>query len=177
MIKALAFLGVLGDGDVEWLVANSKQQDLPPGAVLIRHGEPVESLFLILDGALDVSIPLPKEHQVARLYAGELAGEMSFVDSHPPSATVTAGLASSVLAIAMADLAGKIESDIGFAARFYKGISVLLSERLRAADRGAYTSELDVRAAAEKADLMETLTARFHEIRTRLELQGRAKGA
>jgi CRP-like cAMP-binding protein len=177
MIKALAFLGVLDDGDVEWLVANSKRQDLQSGSVLIRQGEPVGFLYLILDGALNVTIPLSKKHQVARLYAGELAGEMSFVDSHPPSATVTAGMPSSVLAIANSDLAGKIENDIGFAARFYKGISVLLSDRLRAADNGAYSGEVDLRAAAEKADLMETLTARFHEIQRRLELQGRGKGA
>jgi CRP/FNR family cyclic AMP-dependent transcriptional regulator len=177
MIKALAFLGILDERDVEWLVANSKQRDIQSGFVLIRRGEPVEFLYLIVDGAFNVTVSVPKEHLVARVFAGELVGEMSFVDSHPPSATVTAGMNSRVLAITKADLTAKMEDDIGFAARFHKGISVLLSDRLRAAyDRG-YVDQLDVRSDAEEKDELDTLAKRFDEIQRRLELRQRAKRA
>jgi CRP/FNR family cyclic AMP-dependent transcriptional regulator len=89
MLEAFTFLGILEEPDVEWLVTNSKWQDIQSGAVVIRQGEPVESLYLIVDGAFDVTVSASNDHQVARLYSGELMGEMSFVDSHSPSATVT----------------------------------------------------------------------------------------
>jgi CRP-like cAMP-binding protein len=173
MLEASAFLGILDEPDVEWLVANSKRQDIPSGSILIRLGKPVEFLFLIVEGAFNVTVSVPKEHQVAKVYAGELVGEISFVDWHPPSATVTAAMNSSVLAIAKADLIGKIESDIGFAARFYKGISLLLAGRLRA----AYRDELDLRADAKGNDEMGTLATRFEEIQRRLTSRLRVKGA
>jgi len=173
MLEASAFLSILAEADVDWLVANSKRQDIQSGSVLIRFSEPVEFLYLIVDGAFDVTASMPKEHQVARVYAGELVGEMSFVDWHAPSATVTASMNSGVLALAKADLTAKIESDIGFAARFYKGISLLLSCRLRA----AYAEELDLSANAEGKDEMATLAIRFEEIQGRLGLGRRAQGA
>ena len=51
MLEASAFLGILDEPDVEWLVANSKRQDIPSGSILIRLGKPVEFLFLIVEGA------------------------------------------------------------------------------------------------------------------------------
>jgi CRP-like cAMP-binding protein len=173
MLEASAFLGILDQPDIEWLVAHSQRQDIRSGSVLIRLGEPVEFLYLVVNGAFDVTVSAPEEHSVAKLQAGELMGEMSFVDSQPPSATVTAAMNSSVLAINKTDLTWKIENDIGFAVRFYRGISRLLSIRLRA----AYADELDLRADAGDKDEMGTLATRFEEIRHRLESRRHAKGA
>lgn len=173
MLEAAVFLGVLNEPDIEWLVANSKQDQIRSGSVLIRRREPVEFLYLIVDGAFDISVSLPDERHIARLYAGELVGEMSFVDSHPPSATVTAGMDSSVLAITKAALTEKIENDIGFGARFFKGISVLLAGRLRA----AYAVDLPIGAEAERKVEMDSLTLRFEEVQRRLGLRRLAQGS
>lgn len=173
MLEAAAFLGVLEEPDVEWLVANSRQEEIAAGSVLIRRGEPVDFLYLIVHGAFNVTVSAPKEHQVARVYQGDLLGEMSFVDWHPPSATVTAARDSSVLAISKADLTPKIESDIGFAARFYKGICLLLSRRLRA----SYTHELELRAEPESKEEMSILEMRFKEIQNRMRSRRGASGA
>jgi CRP/FNR family cyclic AMP-dependent transcriptional regulator len=172
MLEAVAFLRMLDEPDLEWLVANSKRQEIQSGCVLIRRAQPVEFLYLIVDGAFDVTLSGPDERHVARLYAGELVGEMSFVDLHPPSATVTAGVNSRVLAITKADLIGKIESDIGFGARFYKGISLLLAGRLRA----AYAVDVRTRGDMEGKDEMGTLAMRFDEIQRRLDLRRLPRG-
>jgi CRP-like cAMP-binding protein len=171
MLEAAVFLGVLNESDIEWLVANSKQRQIRSGSVLIRRSEPVEFLYLIVDGAFDISISLPDERHIATLYAGELVGEMSFVDLHPPSATVTAGMDSSVLAITKAALTEQIENDIGFGARFFKGISVLLAGRLRA----AYAVDRRMGAEAERKAEMDLLTLRFQEVQRRLGLRRIAK--
>jgi CRP/FNR family cyclic AMP-dependent transcriptional regulator len=184
--KGLVFLGILDDRDVDWLVANGKRKDVPSAEILIRQGQPVEFLYFVLDGIFDVTVSSPNERQrqVAKLYAGELVGEMSFVDSRPPSATVSAAMNASVLAITRSDLAEKIEDDIGFAARFYKGIAVFLSDRLRAADNLGFGDVLDLREDVEDKDelaphLMDTLAMagmRFEKLQRSLELQWRPHG-
>jgi CRP/FNR family transcriptional regulator, cyclic AMP receptor protein len=167
MLEAAAFLGVLDEPDVEWLVANSKQHEFPAGSVLIRRGEPVEFLYLIVDGAFDITVLMPDERRIATLYAGELVGEMSFVDLRPPSATVTAAMNSSVLAVSKAALTGKIENDKGFGARFYKGVAVLLVGRLRA----AYAIDRPLQDDPESKVELGILETRFEEIQRHLGLR------
>jgi CRP-like cAMP-binding protein len=167
MLEAAAFLSALDESDIEWMVANSKQHDVEAGSVLIHRAEPVEFLYLIVDGSFKVTVLAPEERHIATLYAGELAGEMSFVDMHPPSATVKAGMKSTVLAVSKSTLNRKIEIDSGFGSRFYKGVSVLLAGRLRAAynvDRHAHGDQ------GEKVEL-GILKMRFEEIERRLGLR------
>jgi CRP/FNR family transcriptional regulator, cyclic AMP receptor protein len=59
-------------------------------------------------------------------------GEMSFVDQAPPSATVQAMEPSFVLDIPRRRLNAKLAEDAGFAARFYRALSMFLAARLRA---------------------------------------------
>jgi len=171
MLEAAAFLGVLEEADVEWLVANSEQHQLKSGSVLIHRGNPVEFLYLIVDGAFEITVFTPEARHIATLYAGELAGEMSFVDMHPPSATVTAGVKSTVLAIHKPALTEKINEDRGFGLRFYKGVSVLLAGRLRA----AYAVDPRVPDAESRIE-MSVLEKRFEEIERRLGLRRSARG-
>lgn len=171
MLEATIFLGVLHESDVEWLVTNSKEHDVAPGTVLIRCGEPVEFLYLVVDGALDVTVFSPDARHIATLYAGELAGEMSFVDLQPPSATVTAGMRSKILAIAKSALTEKITDDPEFGSRFYKGISVLLAGRLRA----AYSIGARRRTDAESKVEVSVLEKRYAEIQHRLALRDSKK--
>ena len=53
------------------------------------------------------------------------------IDGRPPSATLKVLEPSSVLAIDRTRLQEKLESDMGFAARFYRAIALFLSERMR----------------------------------------------
>ena len=172
MLEARVFLGVLDEPDIEWLVANSRRHEVSAESVLIRHGAPVEHMYLIVDGAFDVTIFTPAARRIATLYAGELVGEMSFVDLHPPSATVSAAMNSIVLEISKALLLEKIQRDSGFGTRFYKGISVLLAGRLRA----AYTIDHGARSAADSEKEMGILEQRYKEIHARLGVRRLASG-
>jgi CRP/FNR family cyclic AMP-dependent transcriptional regulator len=60
-----------------------------------------------------------------------VAGEMSFIDARPPSATVRATQSSTVLAVPTGLLHAQLQSQPAFAARFYLAIATLLSDRLR----------------------------------------------
>jgi bacteriocin-type transport-associated protein len=131
MRKVLFVLGELSDGDVDWLVSVGKRQTLSPGAVLLREQQPAEALYIVLDGELAVTVSRPTPRELSRISCGEIAGELSFLDARPPSATVTASEHSLVLAVPRGLLSARLASDLGFAARFYKALGVLLAYRLR----------------------------------------------
>jgi CRP/FNR family cyclic AMP-dependent transcriptional regulator len=131
MRKALFFLGILNDSDIEWMIAAGSKQEVEASQVLIYEGKPVDSIFLVLAGQLSVKVNGRGDQEVARLHFGEIVGELSFVDSRPPMATVQALEKSTVLAIPRPLLRAKLAQDAPFAARFYQSLAVFLSDRLR----------------------------------------------
>jgi len=131
MRKALLYLGILNDSDIEWMIAAGVKQEVAPSEVLISEGKPISALFVVLDGKFSVVVGSLGNREVARLQAGEVVGEMSFVDSRPPSATVRALERSVVLAIPRNVLTAKLAQDPLFASRFYRALAVFLSDRLR----------------------------------------------
>jgi CRP-like cAMP-binding protein len=133
MRKALYILGQLNDADAEWLARNGERRRLDDGDVIVREGVAVDSVFITLGGKLKVT--LKDGQEVARLGVGEIVGEIAFVDSAPPSATVTAIGQSTVLALPKSALEQHMEADSGFAARFYRALAIFLADRLRATTR------------------------------------------
>ncbi|RCK74075.1 MAG: hypothetical protein OZSIB_1066 [Candidatus Ozemobacter sibiricus] len=131
MKKVLFILGELADSDVEWLIRRGKRRTVPQGAILVQEGKPIESLFIVVDGQFSVTLQALNNREIARIGAGEILGEISVIDSRPPSATVTARLESRVLEIARPDLLKALQTDTGFAARFYRAMAVFLADRLR----------------------------------------------
>ena len=113
------------------MVAAATKQEVSEGATLIHEGKAIDSVYLVLDGQLGVTVKALGGREVARLRCGEVVGEMSFVDSRPPSATVCAVEKSRVLAIPRDRLKTKLTQDTAFSARFYRAIAVFLSDRLR----------------------------------------------
>jgi CRP/FNR family cyclic AMP-dependent transcriptional regulator len=132
MKKVLYILGQLSDTDADWMTRTGHRETVSAGAVLIRQGHPIDHLYIVLDGNLSVTDARLGNRELARLGAGEMVGEMSFVDAAPPNATVTAVQNSVVLAIPRNRLSERLEKDPGFAARFYRAIATFLSDRLRA---------------------------------------------
>src|SRR5215472_10743412 len=88
--KVLYILGEMNDADVEWVLTNSQNQRLAPGDVLIEQGKPIDALYILLDGVLIVATDAKPDEPIATLNPGEIVGEISFVDSRPPTATVKA---------------------------------------------------------------------------------------
>ena len=133
MRKVLYVFGLLADADVEWIARAGTRRHIKDGEVVIREGKHVESVILLLQGRLSVSIEGAGE--VARLGVGEIVGEMSYVDSAPPSASVTALGDGLALFLDKRVLTKKLESDTAFGYRFYRALAVFLADRLRGTER------------------------------------------
>lgn len=105
MRRALYFLGILDDRDLEWMIRSGRKVTVPAGTQLIEQGKPTEWLYFVLDGALVVHTPTAP--QIAILKAGDVVGEISFVDARPPVASVRADVESKVGAIPRAGPRGE----------------------------------------------------------------------
>jgi CRP/FNR family transcriptional regulator, cyclic AMP receptor protein len=178
MRKALYILGQLNDLDVEWMIANGHRDLVRRGEVLIRQGIAIDSVYILLSGLFQVVDDRGGGRELARLGSGEIVGEMSFIDLRPPVATVSAVEDGVVLGIPKPALRQKLESDTGFAARFYRALAIFLSDRMRATlgvhsgrsspggvDEGAeQDDELDLNVM----DTVHLAGARFDQILKRL---------
>ncbi len=129
MQTVLFILGQLNDDDVEWMIAEGVRAKVPQGTRLIEQGRPNEDLFILLEGHVAISVLGVGEVAVAG--SGEILGEMTLVDSRPPSATVTALEECYALRLSHDKIRSQVQTDLGFGMRFYRALATFLSQRLR----------------------------------------------
>jgi len=174
MRKALLLFGILNDEDVEWMLSVGIRRESEKGDVLIKQGEYIDSLFLLVDGLFKVVVG---KTEVAHLTSGEILGELSLVDARRSSASVVAVERSLLMALPRTLIAQRLQDDLGFAARFYRAIAGFLADRLRASNKilgygkaGAtqeipeYRDELD----PEVLEAISVANMRFDQFQRRL---------
>ena len=149
--EALIVFAELNDSDIDWLIAAGKVQKIMTNSVLIRSGRPIESLYILLDGAIALNSasadinPLTQafsnledsenqalEKEFARLSRGGIIGETPFMEMQNPAVTVKALRDSLILSIPRWRLAAKLLHDVGFATRFYRVLAILLADKQQA---------------------------------------------
>jgi bacteriocin-type transport-associated protein len=138
----------LSNSDIDWMIATGRRREIAPGTVLVHPGKAADSLHILLDGNLTVTVsgtdnnPLARAfaaieggetsgREIARLSSGEVVGEIPFVGVRPSATTVRATEKSLVMSIPQQHLAAKLQQDVGFASRFYRAIAILFSDRLQ----------------------------------------------
>ena len=129
MRKVLYIFGLLTDADIDWMARVGIRRRLKDGEILIEQGKPINSIILLLEGQLSVAVR--DVGIVARRGVGEFVGEMSMVNSAPPSATVAAEGECLILLLDKKILLQKLTTDAPFGCRFYKALAVFLTDRLR----------------------------------------------
>lgn len=129
MRKALYILADLEDQDLLWFANVGTYQIIRSGTELITAGSLVDTLFIVVDGELNVVLPSGK--MVASIGTGDIIGEMSLIEKRAPTVSVITSTDSKLLAIPHAVISEQLEQDAGFAARFYHALAVFLADRLR----------------------------------------------
>ena len=148
MRKALYILGDLAEEDVVFLSKAGSIVELGEGEALVKAGVPVEALYFLTAGAMNVQ--LANGATVANLGVGDVIGEMSFVEKRAPDTDVIASEPCRLLAVPRGALDGELAANPAFAGRFFKALATFLSDRLRSltadvAGNGADDGELDER--------------------------------
>lgn len=130
MKRVLFFLGQLDDRDIEWMTSNGQKRNISKGITLIQKGKSIDHLYIILSGEFNVYSQNGTE-LVARLGSGEILGEMSFLESRPPSVSVIATEHSQVYSISKDAIYLRMLSHPEFKGNFYYSLALFLSNRLR----------------------------------------------
>ena len=131
MKNALFILGYLDDSDIDWIKRSGTLVQYEELSRLITARERITEIFLLLSGELSIRPGHNEREEVARIYPGEFIGELSFLDTRPPTESVVTATHVALVALDRAELNGKIRTDIAFAARFYRALGVLLTSRFR----------------------------------------------
>lgn len=107
-----------------------------PGQKLFEAGSPSDSFYIIKNGSVMVKKgPLV----LAAPGVGDPIGEMSFIDRGERSATIAAIEETELLKIPFAALDALFKREPSMAAKVYKGIATVLSQRLREMDHAINT--------------------------------------
>jgi len=174
MNRGLFILGELDDADVEWLAEQGRVESVDPGLPLIQQGEPIQEVHLVLRGRFLVA-RRGELRDLGSIGAGEMMGEMSFLDSRLPAADVRAGdERCEVLNVPRAALQKRLEGEPDLAARFYRGLARVLSARLR--DALAVSAGLDPEEAEppepDERSVLERGAKRLERLVSRLGAGG-----
>lgn len=130
MKRVLFFLGQLDDRDIEWMAYDGHKVRLDSGSLLIQKGRSIDNLYIVLSGQLKVYNNNDNE-TIATLRTGEILGEMSFLESRPPSVSVKATEPSTVYAISKELIYSRMTKHPEFRGNFYYALGLYLSNRLR----------------------------------------------
>lgn len=148
--EVLFTFGRLHDSDIDWMISNGNCQKIPAGKMLFQEGRPAETLYLLLNGLVKVTLcetaenPLDRAfaalgttinphsgQEIATLQSGTFIGELPFAETRLASTSVETVEKSLVLAISISSLKLKLQQDLGFAARFEEVVASLAIERFR----------------------------------------------
>jgi len=98
--KTPFFAGAMSPAELDRLAAKLSVKSFPRGACLVRQGDTGASMFIVVDGKVNVTVHLRAgEERVATLGPGDIVGEMSLLTGARRSATATATRAVSALEI------------------------------------------------------------------------------
>jgi CRP-like cAMP-binding protein len=121
----------LQDEDLLWLFQVGKEKNVNPGAAIVHQGIRPNAIFVVIRGSFSVGVETLSDEPLAILGAGELIGEISFLEGSPASATIVAEEKSAVLVIDNRVLNERFRNDTAFAARMYRAFALVAERRLR----------------------------------------------
>ena len=117
--------------DNDWALLRSKSRNVSfhKGEFIIPISSRLVALFLLKKGTAVVEVT--RGNVIARLTAGDICGEMAFVENNVASASVVAEVECEAEAFDLSEINAIFSSYPHLEARFYKSLALLLSHRLR----------------------------------------------
>jgi small-conductance mechanosensitive channel/CRP-like cAMP-binding protein len=146
-LAQVELFGKLEDAELDLIARGMKRRMFARGEVIVRQGDPGDSLFLIADGEVGVVLSVDgAERQVATLTGGDILGELSLVTGEARTATCIAVQDAHVHEIDHALFRKLLEGKPTLA----EGFSAILSDRQHALE--AERDGLSAEAAMHRRD-------------------------
>jgi signal transduction histidine kinase len=102
-LRQVPLLADLSEEDLEQLYGMAETVSIPAGELVLREGDPGDSLFVVLDGQLEVTKRQGRQEVLLAVYKpGQFFGEMALLEQAPRSASVRTLRESRLLVISQA---------------------------------------------------------------------------
>jgi len=133
--------------DEEWatLLAHTRYRRFNPGDAVVTAGERDQSLYLILEGQLEVLAEHGRRgyRRIASVGAGSVIGELSFFDGGARSALVRAVTQAVLAELSLAEFDALALANPALARRLLFDLGRILAQRLRAAQQTATMARIN----------------------------------
>ncbi len=135
-LRAIGLFGALPDPVLDFLLEHLEVVEVTPGTHLFREGDPAQSMYVVLQGDMEVlkRSRIGTDARVAVLGPGDWFGEMGVIDVQARSATVMAVSPGRLLKMTSADLDRLYRFDVKAYALIVLNVAREMSRRLRVAD-------------------------------------------
>jgi len=156
LARAPLFASALDEEQIADLAAHCTVHQFPKGAVIMRQGDPPGPMYVILEGAISISITGAggSAHEVAVSATGDILGEMSLMTGAPRTATATVIAQLRALEITKSGIESLLQKTPGLAERF----SAVLAQRQRELDQAA---DRAARKPMPETDILARMKAFF----------------
>ena len=135
-LRNFGLFGAMPEGVLEYLSEHLEVMEVEPGSYLFREDEEANSMFVVLQGDVEVlkKSKAGVETRVAVLGPGDWFGEMAIIDVQRRSAAVMTVSPARLIKITAKDLDRLYRHDVKAYAIFVLNIAREMSRRLRVAD-------------------------------------------
>jgi RimJ/RimL family protein N-acetyltransferase len=130
LLRTLPLFQGLGDGELGRIVQLFIQRLYRPGEVIFRKGEEGTYACVIMRGQIGIYLESPNR-PVAMVQAGEIIGELAFLDSAPRAATAVAASSSVVLVLERSAFEELLREEPFLGQVVMRNIALDLSRKLR----------------------------------------------
>ena len=140
LVKRIALFENLEEDEIASIAANMRQRSFEMGDVVIEKDEDGDSMFFIVEGLLDVLVPVDGNDEplcVGQMAAGDFFGELSLLTGAPRSATIRAAADSVAFEITRDDIRELVTTRPNVARRMSRVIAERQAERAEARDRAS----------------------------------------
>ncbi|HNJ77171.1 MAG: cyclic nucleotide-binding domain-containing protein [Rhodocyclaceae bacterium] len=133
LLRTIPLFSGVCDPELEQIAGVAAHRKVSRGTVIVRSGDPTDSLYILINGSARVmnSDEEGREVILSILGPGDFFGEMGLIDGSPRSADVVAAESCELLVISKADFKRCLQENFEVALNIMKR----LVERLREADR------------------------------------------
>jgi voltage-gated potassium channel len=121
-----------------------RAQKVDKGAIIVRRGEPAHSMYLIVDGEVEIRL----RHKRVRLTSGDFFGEIAALRQRRRSATVQALQPTRLLALDASDLHSLMDSEPQIASRIWDAARARLGDELDKTSSDLIAAELPAEATS-----------------------------
>lgn len=142
---------------LHWLLKHGELRDVPPGDVLLDPKRDNDTLYLILEGRVQVRLDWQGHEALAYLEAGHCVGEMSIIEGTRPSAIVVTDTRCKLLMLKASTLWALIDRS-SIAAR---NLLYILSSRVRKDNLVIFESRQQQRISEQNA-IQDPLTGLYN---------------